>query len=94
MHLAGPDPGPPRVHPGAGEPNASSMTQVRAPKKTMSRTEVARLFQVSASTVTRWAREGKIPAQRTLGGHYRFSTETIRKLAGEMAGGSFEIDQD
>jgi excisionase family DNA binding protein len=73
-----------------GHPGAHPMNEARGQQKTMSRTQVARLFQVSASTVTRWAREGKIPAQRTLGGHYRFSAETMLKLAAEMAGGSFE----
>ena len=48
----------------------------------LSRTEVARLFQVSASTVTRWAREGKVPAKRTPGGHYRYPAAEVRRLAG------------
>ena len=56
------------------------------PKKTasgewLSRVEVARLFQVSASTVTRWAREGRVPARRTPGGHYRYPAGEILRLA-------------
>jgi excisionase family DNA binding protein len=48
----------------------------------MSRKEVAELFQVSPSTVTRWAREGRIPALRTPGGHYRYPAAAMRRLAG------------
>ena len=45
----------------------------------LSRVEVARLFGVSPSTVTRWARTGLLKAVRTPGGHYRFrADETLR----------------
>jgi excisionase family DNA binding protein len=40
--------------------------------------EVAGLFRVNAKTVTRWARDGKISAIRTLGGHRRFRESEIR----------------
>jgi excisionase family DNA binding protein len=43
-----------------------------APDTFLSRTEVARRFGVSLSTVTRWARTGMIRAVRTPGGHYRY----------------------
>ena len=46
----------------------------------LSRHEVAELFGVSVSTVTRWARAGKISAIRTLGGHRRFRASEIRKF--------------
>src|SRR4029450_7415774 len=36
----------------------------------VSRGDVARLFGVSLSTVTRWARTGLVPTVRTPGGHY------------------------
>jgi excisionase family DNA binding protein len=45
----------------------------------LSRGDVARLFGVSVSTVTRWARTGLIPAVRTPGGHYRFRADDIRR---------------
>jgi len=54
----------------------------------LSRGEVARLFGVSPSTVTRWARTGVLPAVRTPGGHYRFRSEDIRKAAAKAAAGS------
>jgi excisionase family DNA binding protein len=47
----------------------------------LSRGEVARLFGVSVSTVTRWARTGLLPAVRTPGGHYRFRAEDMRRVA-------------
>jgi len=58
-----------------------------APSDTVfrSRGEVARLFGVSASTVTRWARTGVLPAVRTPGGHYRFRSEDIRKVVADTA---------
>lgn len=42
--------------------------------------EVALLFRVDPKTVTRWAKEGKLDAIRTLGGHRRFHTADIREL--------------
>ena len=42
--------------------------------------EVARLFNVSSKTVTRWAREGRLPFVRTLGGHRRFYRSTLEQL--------------
>ncbi|MCA1844337.1 MAG: BldC family transcriptional regulator [Actinobacteria bacterium] len=39
--------------------------------------EVAAVFRVSAKTVTRWARAGKISTVRTLGGHRRFRRDEI-----------------
>jgi excisionase family DNA binding protein len=42
--------------------------------------EVAEMFRVNPKTVTRWARAGKVPAVRTLGGHRRFRTSEIRRF--------------
>ena len=47
--------------------------------------EVAEILHVSPKTVTRWAREGKLPHSRTLGGHRRYPSEAIRRLATELA---------
>ena len=48
----------------------------------LSRGEVSRLFGVSVSTVTRWARQGLLKTLRTPGGHYRFPAEETRRAAG------------
>ncbi len=47
--------------------------------------EVADILHVSPKTVTRWAKDGKLPHSRTLGGHRRFPGEAIKKLAEELA---------
>ena len=53
----------------------------------LSRGDVARLFGVSVSTVTRWARTGLIQAVRTPGGHYRYrAEETLRAVSGTREG--------
>lgn len=41
--------------------------------------QVADLFRVDAKTVTRWARDGKLPYLATPGGHRRFSEALIHK---------------
>jgi excisionase family DNA binding protein len=43
--------------------------------------EAARLLRVSPKTVSRWAKEGKIPHVMTLGGHRRFPEAAILELA-------------
>jgi excisionase family DNA binding protein len=47
----------------------------------LSRGDVARLFGVSLSTVTRWARTGLVPTVRTPGGHYRYPADAVRRVA-------------
>jgi excisionase family DNA binding protein len=42
--------------------------------------EVAEVLQVSPKTVTRWAKEGKLPSRRTLGGHRRYVRADIESL--------------
>lgn len=42
--------------------------------------EVAALLQVDPKTVARWAKEGRLPCQRTLGGHRRYPEAEIREL--------------
>lgn len=43
--------------------------------------EAAQLLRVSPKTVSRWAKEGKIPHVMTLGGHRRFPETAILDLA-------------
>lgn len=40
--------------------------------------EVATLLRVDARTVSRWARDGKLPSIRTVGGHRRFRRAEIQ----------------
>ena len=43
--------------------------------------EVADLLSVSPKTVARWAKEGKLPFLKTLGGHRRYPAAAIQELA-------------
>jgi len=46
--------------------------------------EAASLLHVSPKTVSRWAKEGKIPHFVTLGGHRRFPKNVIEGLAQDL----------
>ena len=46
--------------------------------------DVAALLHVSPKTVSRWAKEGKLPFMRTLGGHRRYPEAKIRELLVEL----------
>lgn len=59
----------------------------------LSRGEVARLFGVSLSTVTRWARTGMLPAARTPGGHYRYPAEEMRRMARSGSAAILNVDR-
>ena len=43
--------------------------------------QVADILFVSPKTVSRWAKEGKLPFLKTLGGHRRYPEAEIRELA-------------
>jgi excisionase family DNA binding protein len=47
--------------------------------------EVAALLGVSPKTIARWAKQGRLPYQRTLGGHRRYPESAIRALAARLA---------
>jgi excisionase family DNA binding protein len=46
--------------------------------------EVADILHVSPKTVSRWAKEGKLPFLKTLGGHRRYPEAEIRQLANKL----------
>jgi excisionase family DNA binding protein len=46
--------------------------------------EVADILHVSPMTVSRWAKEGKLPFMKTLGGHHRYPEAEIRELANQL----------
>jgi excisionase family DNA binding protein len=53
----------------------------------LTRAEVARLLGVSPNTVSRWAREGRLTCQMTLGGHRRFDSHHIEQLRARLRDG-------
>jgi excisionase family DNA binding protein len=52
-----------------------------APSYLRAAAEVADILHVSPKTVSRWAKEGKLPFLKTLGGHRRYPEAEIRQLA-------------
>ena len=52
--------------------------------------EVAEILHVTAKSVTRWAKEGRLPHSKTLGGHRRFPADAIAKIAA----GLVEVDEN
>jgi excisionase family DNA binding protein len=46
--------------------------------------EVADILHVSPKTVSRWAKDGKLPFLKTLGGHRRYPAAEIRQLADDL----------
>jgi len=50
--------------------------------------EVAWLFRVDPSTVTRWAKSGKLPFIRTVGGHRRYRRADIEPRLNDWQGAS------
>ena len=50
----------------------------------LTRAEVADIFQVAPSTITRWAEAGKLPSVKTLGGHRRYQAKIVMKLLHEL----------
>jgi len=50
----------------------------------LTRSEVAEIFQVSPSTVTRWAEAGKLRSVKTLGGHRRYEAKVVMELVQQL----------
>ena len=48
---------------------------------------VTDLLHVSPKTITGWAKDGRLPYRRTLGGHRRYSEQAIRQPAASLAQG-------
>ena len=61
---------------------------MRQPKpsepKHLTASQAAALLQVSPKTVSRWAKEGKLPFLKTLGGHRRYPAGEISQLADQL----------
>lgn len=54
--------------------------------------EAAAYLNVSPKTVSRWAKEGKVPHIVTLGGHRRFPRQEIEALARRLGAGERPAD--
>ena len=67
-------------------PASSTATHLRT-------SQVADLLHVSPKTVSRWAKDGKLPFQRTLGGHRRYPEREIRELAATLVGEGASLDR-
>jgi excisionase family DNA binding protein len=77
-----PRPGPGSARPGAGTGSNHTHTGKRpAPSGYLTTSQVAEVFHVSPKTVSRWAKLGKLPCARTIGGHRRYPEDDIRWLA-------------
>jgi excisionase family DNA binding protein len=51
-----------------------------SPERPLTPAEAADLFGVDTKTIGRWVRAGKLPAQRTVGGHHRFDPAEMRRI--------------
>jgi excisionase family DNA binding protein len=65
------------MHQQSARPAPSAATFLRS-------AEVAAILQVSPKTISRWARQGLLPCQRTLGGHRRYPEPAIRELLASL----------
>jgi excisionase family DNA binding protein len=61
----------------SGKPATTHLSYLRT-------AEAADILYVSPKTVSRWAKEGKLPFLKTLGGHRRYPEAEIRELATEL----------
>jgi excisionase family DNA binding protein len=68
--------------------------QSHRPRRYLRRGDVAEILGVSPNTISRWAREGRIPSIVTLGGHRRFPLDVVEKLAQPTADGQCLPDSD
>jgi excisionase family DNA binding protein len=65
------------MHQQSARPAPSTATYLRS-------AEAAAILQVSPKTITRWAKHGRLPYQRTLGGHRRYPEPVIRELLASL----------
>jgi excisionase family DNA binding protein len=58
----------------------------------LTRADVSKMLGVSPNTVTRWAREGRLPCHVTLGGHHRFEREVVEQLRQSLYRGGSSVE--
>jgi excisionase family DNA binding protein len=66
------------------DPQEEPSMPVTEPISYLRTAEVADLLHVSPKTVSRWAKEGKLPFLKTLGGHRRYPEAKIRELVAAL----------
>jgi excisionase family DNA binding protein len=54
------------------------------PRKYLSGSQAAQRLAVSPKTVSRWAKQGRLPHLRTLGGHRRYDPEMVERLRRQL----------
>ena len=64
--------------------HSQSARRAPSPATFLRSAEVAAVLQVSPKTISRWAQQGRLPCQRTLGGHRRYPEPAIRELADSL----------
>jgi excisionase family DNA binding protein len=74
---------------GAARGNEDVSKPLTDTERLLTPAEVAAMFRVDPKTVTRWARDGRLTAVRTLGGHRRYLESQVLGLlrAARAAGG-------
>jgi MerR family transcriptional regulator, light-induced transcriptional regulator len=58
-------------------PNRSEMLRL---------SEAARILEVGDTTLKRWTEDGRLPSERTLGGHRRFRRDEVMRLRSQLSG--------
>lgn len=77
---------PANLHPPLSYKGVRAMGEhTDAGRRLLTRAEVAAIFQVSPSTITRWAEAGKLPVAKTLGGHRRYDAASVEALAQQLS---------
>lgn len=72
---------------GVGNTQGDRVAGASGEREYLRAAEAAAYLNVSPKTVSRWAKEGKIPHIVTLGGHRRFPRQEIEDLARRLAAG-------
>ena len=68
----------------AAQPSSNAATDTADTASYLHSAEVAELLHVSPKTISRWAKDGKLPYLKTLGGHRSYPEAAIRELAQEL----------
>lgn len=77
---------------GTPEKVQARMAEANGDRDYLRAAEAAAFLNVSPKTVSRWAKEGKVPHIVTLGGHRRFPRREIEALAKRLSSGEHRPD--